>query len=183
VAALLQSTLMYFVLPAWLAAGLADWLCHRATRIEDNAGPRESVFHLVLLAEMGVAVLLALFFRINALVLAVMLAAYALHEFTTWLDLRYAQTAREIRPVEQIVHGFQEGLPLLGLTLIVLLHWEQFLALFGLGAATADFTLRLKQPPLPPAYSLGAVAAAIVFNVVPYVEELLRGLRAQRAVS
>ncbi len=45
-----QYMLMYFVLPLWLAAGLADWFCHRATRIEITAGPKESVFHLVALA-------------------------------------------------------------------------------------------------------------------------------------
>jgi hypothetical protein len=26
--------LMYFVLPLWLVAGFADWLCHRASHIE-----------------------------------------------------------------------------------------------------------------------------------------------------
>jgi hypothetical protein len=26
--------LMYFVAPLWIAMGFADWLCHRASRIE-----------------------------------------------------------------------------------------------------------------------------------------------------
>jgi hypothetical protein len=29
-----QNVLMYFVLPLWLAAGFADYLCHRAADIE-----------------------------------------------------------------------------------------------------------------------------------------------------
>ena len=29
-----QAVLMYFVLPVWLAAGFADYLCHRAAAIE-----------------------------------------------------------------------------------------------------------------------------------------------------
>src|SRR4051812_19244321 len=118
-AALAQGILMYFVLPLWLAAGLADWVCHRVARIEVTAGPRESVFHLLLLAEMSVPVLLALFFEINSLVIAVMIAAYTLHELTTWLDLRYATSTREVLPVEQMVHSFLEMLPLMGLALIV----------------------------------------------------------------
>jgi hypothetical protein len=60
-----QYMLMYFVLPLWLAAGLSDWFCHRAARIEITAGPKGSVFHLLALAEMSVPVLLALFFEIN----------------------------------------------------------------------------------------------------------------------
>ncbi|MCP1436612.1 hypothetical protein J3D56_000048 [Erwinia persicina] len=30
--------LLYFVLPVWLIAGFADYLCHRATNIETTAG-------------------------------------------------------------------------------------------------------------------------------------------------
>jgi hypothetical protein len=38
--------LMNVVLPVWLAAGIADWLCHRASSIETTTGPKESVIHL-----------------------------------------------------------------------------------------------------------------------------------------
>jgi hypothetical protein len=175
-----QYILMYFVLPLWLAAGLADWLCHRVTRIEVTSGPTESAFHLLGLAEMGVPVVLALFFEINALVIALMIAAFVLHELTTWLDLRYAVNKREVMPVEQLVHSFVEILPLMGLGFIVLLHWGQFLALFGLGNDSARFALALKQSPLPFSYTLTAVAAAVLFNVIPFTEELVRGLRARR---
>jgi hypothetical protein len=44
---------MYFVLPVWLAAGFADYLCHRAASIETTSGPKESLLHLLQLAEMG----------------------------------------------------------------------------------------------------------------------------------
>jgi hypothetical protein len=181
--ALAQGILMYFVLPLWLAAGLADWVCHRATRIEVTAGPRESVFHLLLLAEMSVPVMLALFFEINSLVIAVMLAAYALHELTTWFDLRYATSTREVLPVEQMVHSLLEMLPLMGLGFIILLHWGQFLALFGIGDETGRFLLTLKQPSLPLSYTLSVIAASILFNILPFTEELIRGLRAARTLK
>jgi hypothetical protein len=103
------------------------------------------------------------------------------HELTTWFDLRYASSTREISPIEQQVHSFLEILPLAALILIVLLHWDQFLALFGLGQATADFTLKLKDPPLPLWYTITLLGAVVLFNLLPYVEELLRGLRAQRS--
>src|ERR1700754_1847891 len=35
---ILSGMLMYFLLPLWLAAGFADYLCHRATAIERTSG-------------------------------------------------------------------------------------------------------------------------------------------------
>lgn len=32
--------LMNVVMPVWLAAGIADWVCHRATSIETTTGPK-----------------------------------------------------------------------------------------------------------------------------------------------
>jgi hypothetical protein len=43
--------LMYFVLPVWLLAGFADWLCHRASHIETTTGPKESLIRLLMFAE------------------------------------------------------------------------------------------------------------------------------------
>ena len=60
---------MYFVLPLWLAAGFADYLCHRAAHIERTSGAKESLLHLLQFGEMAVAVLAAMFLEINALVL------------------------------------------------------------------------------------------------------------------
>jgi hypothetical protein len=38
----------------------------------------------------------------------------------------------------------------------------------------------LKQQALPLSYTLTAIAAAVLFNVIPFTEELIRGLRANR---
>jgi hypothetical protein len=35
------AVLMYFVLPVWLAAGFADYLCHRASNIATTSGPKK----------------------------------------------------------------------------------------------------------------------------------------------
>ena len=56
-----MGVLMYFVMPLWLIAGLADYLCHRARRIEFSTGIKESLIHLLLFTEMGVPMLAALF--------------------------------------------------------------------------------------------------------------------------
>lgn len=174
------NVLMYFVLPLWLGAGFADYLCHRAARIEYTSGAKESVIHLLMFAEMAVPVLAALFLEINALIIAIMIIAFVLHEATSLWDLSYATHTRGITPIEQHVHSFLEMLPLMGLTMIAVLHWGQFLALFGLGSEAARFDIALKPRPLPWLYVTAVLGAVLLFELLPYVEELLRGLRAQR---
>jgi hypothetical protein len=77
-----QNVLMYFVLPVWLAAGFADYLCHRAALIETTSGPKESLLHLLQFAEMGVPTLAAIFLEINSLIIIVMIVCLILHEAT-----------------------------------------------------------------------------------------------------
>jgi hypothetical protein len=71
--------LMYVVLPMWLAAGFADYLCHRAAHIETTSGWKESLLHLLQLAEMAVPTLAAIFLEINALIFLIMIVALILH--------------------------------------------------------------------------------------------------------
>ncbi|KAF0136136.1 MAG: diguanylate cyclase/phosphodiesterase [Methylocystaceae bacterium] len=170
--------LMYFVVPVWLMAGFADWLCHRATNIETTSGAKESVLHLLLFAEVAGPFLAALLLDINALVLAFMIVMLFVHEATTLWDLSYAVNLREITPIEQHVHSYLEMMPLMGVLLVAARHWPQFLALFGFGDEAPRFDIALKAPPLPLAYIVSALVAALLFAVLPYMEELWRGLRA-----
>jgi hypothetical protein len=172
------SVLMYFVLPLWLIAGFADYLCHRAAQIEKTSGAKESLLHLLMFAEMGLPILAAIFLEINALVFAVMIVAFLLHEATALWDVAYATETRGVGPFEQHVHSFLEMLPLMGLTMIAVLHWPQFLALFGLGDEAARFDIALKPYPLPWPYVAAILGAVLLFEVLPYLEELVRGLRA-----
>jgi hypothetical protein len=90
--------LLYFILPIWLIAGFADWLCHRRAHIESTADPKESLIHLLMFAEMGVPLLLALFLEINSLIIAVMIAAFLIHEVTALWDVTYATAVRSVTP-------------------------------------------------------------------------------------
>jgi hypothetical protein len=175
-----RNVLMYFILPLWLAAGFADYLCHRATHIETTSGAKESLLHLLQFAEMGVPILAALFLEINALVIAVMIVCFILHEATAMWDLSYASKAREITPLEQHVHSFLEMLPLMGLLMVIVLHWSQFLSLLGLGSERASFAVTLKQAPLSLTYVTTILICVLLFELLPYIEELIRGLRANR---
>jgi hypothetical protein len=90
----------------------------------------------------------------------------------------YATETREVTPIEQHVHSFLEILPLMGLALVVVLNWPQFAALFGFGTEPPRFEIAFKQPPLPWGYIVGILSAVLLFEVLPYLEELVRGLRA-----
>jgi hypothetical protein len=129
-----RNFLMYFIVPLWTSAGVADWLCHRASRIEETSGTKEALLHLLMLIEVGVAVLAGIFLEITSPLFALMIVSFLLHEATALWDVAYAVTQREVTPIEQHVHSFLELIPLMAISLTAILHWPQFLGLFGLGA-------------------------------------------------
>lgn len=171
--ALIVNAILYVFIPLWVLAGFGDWLFHRHTGISHNAGLRESLLHQLMLAEVGLPLLAALFLEINALLLLAMIIGFLLHEVTVLCDLRYASSRRTILPGEQIVHSYQEIIPLILFTLVAVLHWYQFRALLTLGD-DARFVLEWKREPLPAAYLTGVVGAAILLIAIPYAEELWR---------
>lgn len=129
-----RNVLIYFILPLWLAAGFADYLCHRAAYIERTSGVKESLLHLLQFAEIAVPILAALFLEINALIILIMIVRFFVHEATAFWDVSYASQMREISPIEQHVHSFLEMLPLMGLLMVIVLHWDQFLPAVWIGS-------------------------------------------------
>src|SRR4051812_30659910 len=124
-----QAVLMYFVLPLWLAAGFADYLCHRAAHIETTSGWKESLLHLLQLVEMAVPTLAAIFLEINALIFLIMIVALILHHATAIWDVSYAYHTRVVNPTEQHIHSFLEILPLTGFLIVAILRSFRCLAL------------------------------------------------------
>src|SRR6476659_6651781 len=130
---LVQQFLLYFILPLWLLAGFTDYFLHKRTQIERTSGTKESVLHALQLGEAGIPVVLGLLYDINAMIIGIMLIALVTHEITALWDVTYANTRRYIGPLEQHVHSFLEILPLMAVSFVIVLHWDQFLALFGFG--------------------------------------------------
>jgi hypothetical protein len=180
---LLLAALLGLLMPAWLLAGFADWLCHRVQRIEGTSGTKESLLHLMMLAQAGVGLVAALLLDVDAGVIALVLACCVAHEVTTWIDLSYASAQRAIPPVEQWVHAVQLAIPWVGAAGLMLLHPDQTLALVGAGSEPARFAWQLKQQPLPVAYLavFGLLAALVV--VLPLMEELWRCRMAARRLA
>lgn len=81
-------------------------------------------------------------------------------------------------PIEQHVHAFLEMVPLMAISFIAVLHWPHFRALFGRGREQADRSIRRKDEALPTLYIASSLGATVLFEVLPYLEELYRALRA-----
>lgn len=173
---LVLNAILYFFIPLWLLAGFGDWLCHRITHISETSGIKESLLHILMLAEMGLPMLAALLLEINALVIGLMILGFLAHETTVLWDLRYTTGKRRILPGEQVIHSYQELIPLMLLTLVILLHWEQFIALVTLNGR-AEFWLEWKRDPLSPGYLSVLLAGTAVLVVLPFMEELWRCYR------
>jgi hypothetical protein len=170
-----EMILMVAVIPLWLASGLADWWCHRRTRIERTSGLPENVFHWLLLAEGGLALLAVALLEVNAAVMLLVLAAFLAHEASTYLELRYTVPLREVGPFEQMVHSYMEILPLAILALLAMVRWDQVEALIGGGPL--DLSLRSKLDPWPPEYLFALGMGALVLNLMPLAEESVRCVR------
>jgi hypothetical protein len=177
-----EAILLYFVLPLWLVAGFADYLCHRASRIEMTSGYKETLLHLLMLIEVAIPLLAAIFLEINALIIAAMIAGFIAHQLTALWDTTFASHKRRITPIEQQVHSFLELMPLMALVIVIILNWSQFLSLWGLGSETGRYGLVLKREPLPWTYVAGFLSVVLLFEVLPYLEEFVRGFRSRKRV-
>jgi hypothetical protein len=173
-----RAFLMYFVVPLWISAGTADAACHRATDIEITSGPKESALHILMLAEVGIPLMAAMFLEVTSPVLALLIASFILHELTALWDVSYAVKRREVTPIEQHVHSFLEMIPLMAASVTAILHWKQFLSLIGIRRDPEDFRIMLKKRPLPLAYSATVIGAVILMEGLPYLHEFIRGIRA-----
>jgi hypothetical protein len=137
-----------------------------------------------MMAEVGLPLIMAAFFRIDAGLILIFILCLVAHEITGNIDIRYAEShGRDVSATEEQVHSVLEILPLTAALLVILPHFGQALALVGLGREHTDFSLALKAP--PPLWQVLLTAAALVVLVIgPYTEETIRCARgAKRAVG
>jgi len=104
--------------------------------------------------------------------LLLLIALWFAHESVTWNELRYVVRRREVGPVEQIVHGFLEVLPLAAVLMLAALNPEQALGVFDWG--TADWSLRMRACPEPVGETATLVGVTLLLPLVPLLEENLR---------
>jgi hypothetical protein len=176
-----RRALLGFVVPLWIGAGFADWLCHRHSDIEHTAGKREAIIHLLMMGQAGGPSLLGLLCEVEADVLAVAYASLAAHQATAVWDVSYAESQREVTVTEQHIHGLLEQVPVMAAAFLTVLHWDQAQALFS--KRRAKLRLRPKRNALRTRTLAGLLGAIATLGVAPYVEELQRCRRAESSSS
>jgi len=136
-----------------------------------------------MLAEVGVPLIMAAFFRIDAGLIAIFVVCLIAHEVTGNLDIRHAENrGRNVSPTEDQVHSVLEVLPLTAALLVILRHFGQVLALVGAGPEHGDFSIGLTMP--PPLLQIFVTAGALVlFALGPYTEEAIRCLRTRKCLA
>ncbi len=175
---LLVNLLLFVLLPIWGIAGFADWLCHRATRIETNSGLKESLLHSVMGIQIAIPILLCLFFYVNVAILLICIAVWILHELVAHWDVHYASPRRKISIWEMHAHSYLATLPLYMLLLIMVVNWPVTLKLLTLDWAGEFALQRIPEAHGGPTYAPLYLGFMGVFCVFPYVEENLRCLHA-----
>jgi len=171
---LLIGLLLYCIFPLWLAAGFADYCCHRVARIEDTTGRAESALHAVQYLQVVAALALAVFLEVTSLVLVFVAGLALLHLATGYLDIAYTTGRRYISPAEQHAHSYMETLPLVATALLVVLHWGPFAAIFN--GADASWIVTHRQQPLP-AGEFAAIAIGMASAGLAIAEEYVRCIR------
>ncbi|MDZ4689400.1 MAG: hypothetical protein SH850_30355 [Planctomycetaceae bacterium] len=175
-----RNFVLYFAMPLWMFMGFADYLCHRATRIERTSGLTESLLHSLMLIEMGIPVVLCLFFEVTPLIIVFMIAVFFLHEVTALMDIAYAQDKRTIWLIETHIHSYLGVLPFMMGSFVICLNWNHFHSLIGLGSEPPRFELNWKRPQISVWYHIAMNTLLLVLLVIPYAEEAWRCYRARR---
>jgi hypothetical protein len=173
--ALLWTLLGAVLLPAWLLAGLCDYVAHARAQIERTSGVRESFLHLLQTAQIGLPMLAVLWLEVNAAVLALCAAGVLAHTVTACVDLRYSQPLRHISVFEQFVHAFLIVLPIAALALLAVLHWP--------AVAAGQWAFERKHAPFAPGIVGGVLLASVLLGVAPGVWEFIRTWRHARQAA
>ena len=132
------------------------------------------------MAEVGIPALMAFFLEVNAAVMVCMMLGFISHEVTALWDVRDASAHRSVGPLEQHVYSFLEILPLIAGTLVMLVHKDEFLTLLGLKPFPPEFSLRMKDLPIPDSDVVAIAFITVGFVGIPYLEEMVRCYRFRR---
>jgi hypothetical protein len=173
---LLLDIVMYVCLPLWLIMGFIDWYCHRKSKIEETTGWRESILHAIMGLQVGIPIVLGLYFEINVLQFMIMFAVLVFHEVVAHMDVKYALNTRKISILETHVHSFMEVLPFVVVALIIIMKWPAFVDLITFNWE-GNMGLAWKRVPLHHSYMTAYFCTLIIIDIVPYMEELWRCYR------
>ena len=168
-----RDLLMYGVLPLWVLGGLVEGWGHRRTHPVASASRRESLYHLTLLAQMGIGGLAALWLEINLIMLVFLLALFLLHEATHWLEIGRPRGTIDLPDGERMAYSFLELLPLFTVLCLIAMQGSEA----GGWLTAGEWQLRWKDEPLPPGYVLTLCTVIGLFHILPRLEDTVRHWR------
>ena len=177
------SLILYVMLPLWGIAGFVDWCCHRATKIEENAGVKESFIHALMGIQVGIPIMLALLFEMNVLILLCCLVVLITHEVVAHNDVKYAAPLREISIWETHAHNYLATIPFYIFALVSIRNWDIFMDMITFNWS-GGFYLTLRQDPV--AGNLYFLPYYLTFMTcicfIPYAEEFWRCWRNRKKI-
>lgn len=172
--------ILYVILPLWGVTAFVDWCCHRASKIEHTTGVRESLIHSIMGIQVGIPIVLGIVFRINVLVFLLCVAAWLAHEVVAHWDVAVATDARRISLWEVHAHSYLATIPFYLIALIAVLNPETVLKTITFDWSGQMKLVALEQPIGGSNYLKVYLGLMTVICVVPYTEELIRCVLAQR---
>jgi hypothetical protein len=97
--------------------GRADVSGNQMFQSEIAEGIQGIVYSSVDVCRSRGALLAAIFLKIDALVIAIMIAGFIAHQLTALWDVTFANDKRRVTPIEQQVQSFLELMPLTGVVI------------------------------------------------------------------
>ena len=174
---ILMNLILFGLLPLWGISGLLDWACHRATRIEHTSGLKDSLIHSLMGIQLGIPIILALFYYVNVSVLLICFLAVVMHEVVAHWDVHYSAPKREITIWEVHVHNYMATIPLFLFMLLVVINWDMFVNLITFNWAGNMAFRPIESPHGGDNYLIGYLIFMGITCVVPYIEENIRCLK------
>ena len=160
---------------AWLAAGFADFACHRLSRLPETSGLRESTLHLLQIALIGGGVALFLAIQPGRGLLAACVAIAMVHAVVGYLDTRSAYGLRPITPVEQHLHSVLDMAPWIAVGMLGLV--------VDSGSSDEGWQLQLRHHPLHASTWFSVLFPAAALVVIPALAERAACRRARTRLA
>jgi hypothetical protein len=156
---------------AWLAAGCADFACHRLSRLPETSGFRECGLHVLQIVIVGAGVSLFLLMEPERGLLVAIAALAIVHAVFGYMDTRSAYGLRPITPVEQHLHSILDMAPWIALGMLAMIVESR--------DASTGWYLRPRDTPFPLQTWVSVLVPAFALVLLPVIAEWMACWRAK----
>jgi hypothetical protein len=166
--------ILYVILPLWGVTGFIDWVCHRATDIENTSGVKEALIHVLMGVQVAIPIVVGILFEMNVLVFLICLAALVAHEVVAHFDVKTTMHVREISIWEVHAHNYLSTIPFYLIALIGVRNPDTVIKTVTFDWAGEMALLLRSEPVGGGAYLPWYVGFMGVICLLPYTEEVFR---------